>query len=70
MTTIYRPGSSPEEAMRVAVERWKDWHNERCKLLGTRIQSALPRNVSPLRFIGGYNHAPWSEPDPPGWSPT
>lgn len=52
--------------MRAAMEAWKDFHNENCKRLETRFQSAVPRNVSPLRFIGGYDHAPWSEPDPAG----
>src|SRR4051812_27973644 len=57
---------SPEEAMRQAMEEWKDFHNRECKRLANRLQAAIPRNVSPLCYIGGYNHEPWSRPDPAG----
>jgi hypothetical protein len=55
---------TPEEAMRQAMEEWKDFHNSECKRLATRLQAAVPRNVSPLQYIGGYEHEPWSRPDP------
>lgn len=58
--------ASPEEAMRRAVEDWKDFHNVECKNLATRLQAAVPRNVSPLRYIGGYEYEPWSQADPVG----
>ena len=57
---------TPEEAMRQAMEEWKDFHNSECKRLATRLQAAVPRNVSPLRYIGGYDHRPWSQADPQG----
>lgn len=57
---------TPAEAMRVAMEAWKVFHNRECKLLTNRLQSAVPRNVSPLRFIGGYDHEPWASADPDG----
>src|SRR4051794_25589796 len=57
---------TPEEAMRQAMEEWKVFHNSECKRLTTRLQAAVPRNVSPLRYIGGYHHEPWSQPDPDG----
>jgi hypothetical protein len=52
--------------MRDAVEAWKDFHNREVKRLADRLQAAVPRNVSSLRFIGGYEHPPWSSPDPAG----
>ncbi len=52
--------------MRDAVEAWKDFHNRGVRRLADRLQAAVPRSVSPLRFIGGYEHPPWSSPDPAG----
>jgi hypothetical protein len=57
---------TPQEAMRQAMEEWKDFHNSECKRLATRLHAAVPRNVSPLQYIGGYEHEPWSRPDPAG----
>jgi hypothetical protein len=49
-----------------AVTNWKEFHNREAKRLRERLRPAIPRNVSPLRFIGGYDHRPWSQPDPDG----
>jgi hypothetical protein len=48
-----------------AMRAWKDFHNRAAKRLENRLQPAVPRNVVPLRFIGGYEHPPWSGPNPP-----
>ena len=53
-----------EAAMLHAMEAWKDFHNREAKKLRKRLQPAIPRNVSPLRYIGGYEHEPWSRADP------
>jgi hypothetical protein len=56
---------SPEQMKRALVEavrEWKDRHNEIARHL--RIQPAVPRNVIVLRYIGGYKHADWAEPNP------
>jgi hypothetical protein len=55
-----------EDAMLQAMTAWKDFHNREAKKLRERLRPAVPRNVSPLRFIGGYDHEPWSRPDPHG----
>lgn len=57
-----------EDAMLRAMERWKDFHNRAVKSLRGTLHAAVPRNVSPLRHIGGYEHslgepkAGWSSP--------
>jgi hypothetical protein len=55
-----------ENAMVEAMTAWKDFHNREVKKLRGGLRAAVPRNVSPLRFIGGYEHEPWSRPDPRG----
>lgn len=57
---------SAELAMLRAMVAWKDFHNDEAKKLRKRLRPAVPRNVSPLRFIGGYDHDAWSQPDPAG----